>query len=297
MSFLGRAAVALADRCRRAGVVINEHTLTRDQTRRHITALGRQFDFIGLDELPSRLESRRERPFCLMTFDDGKRGNATESAAELERAGVPAVFYVVTEFLTHGRPLWFDRYRALIRRLGTAPRGLEQNAVKRLPFDVLTERLDRACDRYGVEADMQSDEVGPMTWDDARSLGQRGFVIGAHSRNHAILTLEPEDVAINNIQGSMADVTREVGVCSTFAFPNGNYTPELALLARAAGATTVMTTDPRWVDAYGSLWCLPRVQLFGPHSAGRIELKLAAAAVGRVLANPNGTGRRYSGRM
>lgn len=296
MTLLGRAAMALAGRSRRAGVIINEHTLTRAQTRCHVAALGRRFDFIGLDELPSRLESPRKRPFCLMTFDDGKRSNLTESAAELERAGVPAVFYVVTEFLTHGRPLWFDRYRALTRLLGTPPQGLEQMAVKRLPYEVLAERLDRACDQYGVEADVESDEVGPMTWDDARSLRQRGFVIGAHGRNHAILTLEPEDIAVANIQGSMADVTSEIGVCSTFAFPNGNYTADLALVAHAAGATTVMTTDPKWVDAYGSVCCLPRVQLFGPHTAGRIELKLAAAAVGNVLANPNGTGRRYGGR-
>ena len=41
--------------------------------------------------------------------------NATETAPELTRLGVPAVFYVVTSFLSNGDPLWFDRYGALRR--------------------------------------------------------------------------------------------------------------------------------------------------------------------------------------
>jgi peptidoglycan/xylan/chitin deacetylase (PgdA/CDA1 family) len=291
MTLLNRAAMALAQRFGRAGVIINEHTLTRDQTRLHVTALSRWFDFIALDELPARVESPRRRPFCLVTFDDGKRSNFTESAEQLERAGVPAVFYVVTNFLTHGRPLWFDRYRALLRHLGGAPQGLEIESVKRLPYEILISRLDSACARHGVEPDLESDEIRPMTWDEARSLRRRGFVIGAHGVDHAILTLEPKDAAFTNIQDSIAEVTREIGSCSSFAFPNGNYTPELAVRARACGASTVMTTEPIWVDSGRPSWCLPRVQLFGPNSAARIGLKLAVAAAGPVLRNPDGTGR------
>src|SRR5438067_734889 len=91
--------LALSRRLHRGGVIINEHTLTAEQTRRHVEALGRWFDFIDLDELPRRLANPGQRPFCLLTFDDGKRSNATQTAPELARLGVPAVFYVTTEFL------------------------------------------------------------------------------------------------------------------------------------------------------------------------------------------------------
>ena len=87
------------------GVIINEHTLTASQTRLHVETLSRWFDFIHYDELLDRISRPRSRPFCLLTFDDGKRSNATITAPELERLGVPAVFYVPTRFLTDGFPL------------------------------------------------------------------------------------------------------------------------------------------------------------------------------------------------
>ncbi|MGN6391697.1 MAG: polysaccharide deacetylase family protein [Gemmatimonadales bacterium] len=295
-SLLGPATMALAVRCRRGGVIINEHVLSASQTRRHIEALGRWFDFIALDELAGRLDRPRARPFCLVTFDDGKRSNATVAADELERAGVPAVFYVVTEFLTDGRPLWFDRYRALVAGLGSPPPGLETTRVKHLPYATLLARLDEACARSGFDADPGSDDVRPMSWDEARRLRQRGFELGAHGVRHAILTRESPDTARQSIRDSLARVAAEVGRCSTFAFPNGNYTAELALHARACGAATVMTVEPLWTDAGRPFWCLPRVQIFGPDRPGRIGWKLALAATGCVLPSPDGTDREYTWR-
>lgn len=296
--FVGRTALALAGRLRGGrpgGVIINGHSLTGRQTRLQIETLGRWFEFIHHDDLLERLGRRRARPFCLLTFDDGKRSCATEIAPELERLGVPAVFYVVTRFLTEGAPLWFDRLEALVRVLGRTPHGLEPETLKRLPHAVLHERLDRACAEHRAAPDMESDHVGPMSWDDARRLHRRGFAIGAHSLRHDILTLEPEAQALADIGQSIAEVAAELGTpCATFAFPNGNYTLRLVHHALHCGVQTIMTTEPRWADRRFPPWRLPRVQLFGGQSRSEIELKLAAAATGRLLANPNGTGRRYA---
>src|SRR5437867_1041087 len=136
-----RSFLGLASRLKQGGVIVNEHTLTQAQTRRHIEWLARCFDFIRLEDLPRRLTQRNRRPFCLMTFDDGKRSNATEVAPELARLGVPAVFYVTTEGLTRGVSLWFDRQQALVHTLGYCPANLELQTLKRLPFEELTERL------------------------------------------------------------------------------------------------------------------------------------------------------------
>jgi peptidoglycan/xylan/chitin deacetylase (PgdA/CDA1 family) len=276
------------------GVIVCGHTLSAAQARFQVEVLGRWFDFIHHDELPARLSRPRGRPFCLLTFDDGKRSNATELAPELERLGVPAAFYVVTRFLSGGRPLWFDRQEALVRALGRTPPGLEQPTLKRLPLDEAQERLDRACAAAGVTLDLASDDVRAMSWDDARALARRGFTIGAHGLHHAIVTNEKEEDARMDIVRSIAEVSRELGsMCVTYAFPNGNCTDVLARHAQAAGAATVMTTEPTWVTRQSALWRLPRVQLFGEQTRSRIELKLAAAATGRLLANPNGeSGRR-----
>ena len=287
------AIASRSDRAKRGGVIINEHVLTASETRRHVDALGRWFDFIHHDELLDRLARPKARPFCLLTFDDGKRSFATETAPELERLGVPAVIYVSTQFLTDRTALWFDRRIAIRRALGYLPPEIEREVLIRLPLASINERLDRACDKYKVTVDMEDDDVGPMSWDEARDLARRGFTIGSHSLRHAVLTCETEASALSDIKQSIAEVSSEIGTpCKSFAFPNGNYTARLARRALEAGAQTVMTTDPMWADNSFPLWRLPRVSLFGVYNRAAIELKMALAT-GWWLVNPNGTGRLY----
>jgi peptidoglycan/xylan/chitin deacetylase (PgdA/CDA1 family) len=296
LNLIGRSSMAIVSKTRQTkptGVIINEHSLTASQTRLHVETFSRWFDFIHHDELLDRLSRPRSRPFCLLTFDDGKRINATETAPELERLGVPAVFYVTTRFLTDRFPLWFDRSDAIRRSLGYIPPDLHVETLKQLPFTLLNERLDRACAEYQVAPDMECDDIRPMSWEEARGLARRGFTLGAHGLRHTVLTRETEAVALFEIRQSIEEVKTEIGECLTFAFPNGNYTKRLASYALECGVETVMTTEPMWVDSGFPLWRLPRVQIEDWHGHARIELKLAAAATGRLLANPDGTGRLY----
>jgi peptidoglycan/xylan/chitin deacetylase (PgdA/CDA1 family) len=285
--------LALVRRTKRGGVIINEHTLSRAQTALHVQVLGRWFDFISLAALPRRMARPAKRPFCLLTFDDGKRSNFTEAAPELERLGVPAVFYVTTDALTTGSCLWFDRREQLVKAIGHCPAGLELETLKQLPFDRLTERLQQACEDHQFKPGAETDDLRPMSWEQARSLGRRGFTIGAHGVTHAILTNETRKRAFAEIEESLAKVTLEMGAaCRTFAFPNGSYNQPLAQYALRSGARTVMTTEPTWVERPASLARLPRVQLFGNFSRARIEAKIALAAFAGALANPNGSGRQ-----
>ncbi len=286
--------LALARRRHGRGVIINEHTLSKAQTRLHAQVLGRWFDFIRLEDLPRRLAQPGKKPFCLLTFDDGKRSNFSETAPELEQLGIPAVFYITTEPVTTGSGFWFDRRAQLVQAIGHCPAGLELEALKQLSFDRLRERLEQACAVHRFQFDNGSDEVRPMSWEEVRSLHQRGFAIGAHGVTHAILTREPRPRAVAEIEESLGKVSQELGApCATFAFPNGNYDVALAEHARRCGARTVMTTEPTWAEERASLWRLPRIQLFGSFSRARIELKIALAAFKGLLANPDGSGRAY----
>jgi peptidoglycan/xylan/chitin deacetylase (PgdA/CDA1 family) len=285
--------LALA-RLRRGGIIINEHTLTEAQTRFHVEVLSRWFDFISLPDLPARLRRPARKPFCLLTFDDGKRSNFSNAAPELERLGIPAVFYVPTDFLSNGSTLWFDRRNQLVSALGFCPIELETERLKRLPFEVVTERLQSWSEKYKFTDPIEDDDIRAMSWDEARSLRRRGFAFGAHGVTHAILTREAERRAFTEIEQSMDAVSRELGVrCDTFAFPNGNGSRDLARHAVKCGAATVMTTAPMWVSQNTPLCCLPRLQLFGSFSQAKIEIKIALAALRGALANPDGSGRRY----
>jgi len=299
LNAIGRIGLELACHLKSGGVIVNEHVLDREQTRRHVDVLSRSFDFIQLNfiqlnDLPSQRYRRGKKPFCLLTFDDGKRSNATAVAPELERLGVPAVFFVVSGSLDDQAPLWFDRYRALQQELGAAPNGLSLPVLKQLPYALLIERIERACSQYGIDANLRDDNVGLMSWEQVRQLHRRGFSIGAHGHTHTILTRENKAAAFESIERSIAKVSDETGEpCPSFAFPNGNYTAELAQHAIRCGAKTVMTTEPTWVDQSFSLCRLPRLQMFGDDSPGKIRLKAAVAAAGLILKNPDGTGRLH----
>ncbi len=288
-----RIVAGIARAAGRAGVIINEHTLGRDETVLLVDSLSRWFEFIALDDLPARLESPRRTPFCLLTFDDGKKSNATVTAPTLRALGVPAVFYVVSDFLSQNEPLWFDTYDALMERLDAVPPGLERDTLKGLPHGVRMDRLRREIEQCGASVPM-SEAVQAMSWDEARRLADQGFAIGAHGASHAILTRESRETAFREIEDSLARVGRELGEpCRSFAFPNGNHDAQLCRHAAACGATTVMTTDPTWVDRHTPLWCLPRVQLYGSSDRRHILLKVALATVSGSLVNPDGTGRAY----
>lgn len=294
LNAIGMIGLALARHLKNGGVIVNEHVLDREQTRRHVAVLSRSFDFIHLSDLPRPLYRRGKKPFCLLTFDDGKRSNATAVAPELERLGVPAVFFVVSGSLDDQAPLWFDRHRALRKKLGAFPTGLSLEVLKQLPYALLIERIERACSQYGIDADLRDDDVGLMSWEQVRQLHRRGFSIGAHGHTHTVLTRENKAAAFENIERSIARVSEEIGEpCPSFAFPNGNYTAELAQHAVRCGVRTVMTTEPTWVDGSFPLWRLPRLQIFGDDSPGKIRLKAAVAATGLILRNPDGTGHLY----
>jgi len=278
------------------GVILNYHTLSETDTRLHVGYISRFFDFISHDDLLRRLRKATRRPFCLLTFDDGKKSNATETAPVLRQLGVPASFYVPTGFLSDGhRPLWFDRVAALEQHLPDLPEELHCNALKLHQFHTLSDLIEAACQRHGIDANMTDDGVRPMSWDDARALHTQGFTIGAHSEWHAILPRETDAVAKADIRTSMERISTELRTpCVTFCFPNGNYTRQLASHAQACGAETVFTTDPMWAGPTSQRWRLPRIQLSARRDMSYVAAKISAARIPGILANPDGTGRRYA---
>lgn len=276
------------------GVVIVEHLLDVEGTRRLVETLATEFEFVGHDQLMPALRRRpRGRPVCLLTFDDGKAAHRTLVAPELARLGVPAVFFSCTGHAASGEPMWFDRLAAL-RRRGRVPAGLELGVLKQLPNGEIDARLDAAVGEEPL------DLGNPVTWrpmslDELRELRDMGFVVGAHCVGHVIVRNESIESARAEVEQSIGTITCELGSCPSFAFPNGIATAELSALAIAAGATTVMTTQPTWLTETTQRHAVPRIMFDADFSGAKIEAKLVAAA-GSILPDPNGTGRAIARR-
>jgi len=288
LAVVARVVLPFARPCGRRGIIINNHNQTARQMRVQIDALGRYFTFVDHEGMVRALGSRgRGKPFCLLTFDDGKRVNILEAAPELRRRGVPAVFYVVSDAAGRGTPLWIDLANALEENVEGLPAELRVATLKELPHDEAVRRVTAACACYQISPDQADPAVQPMSWDEIRSLHAQGFTIGAHGRRHGILTEMPEEAARDEIRESTRAVSEALGApCPSFAFPNGNGTERLARYALECGVTTVMTTEPRWVGASARPAWLPRVQLYAKYDAGRVIAKVLAALPGLFLRDP-----------
>src|SRR6266480_5710669 len=88
----GRRSLEFVRLFKTGGVIVNEHVLSLEHTRRHVEVLGRSFDFIHLSDLQNRIHARNKKPFFLLTSADGKRSNATLLPRKLKRLAVPAPF-------------------------------------------------------------------------------------------------------------------------------------------------------------------------------------------------------------
>lgn len=276
------------------GIILGNHTQDGPQIKEEVEALAPFFDFIHHDHLVERMAAKHSKPFCLLTFDDGKKINAEESAPELEKMGVPAVFYLVTDHVSSGFPLWRDRHKSVVKFLGDEPDELRTEKLKKMPIAVINARVNEYCAKYGVEPDLTDPCVACMSWEDALRLSKKGFTIGAHTKTHPVLPNESSEKAEDEIRGSIKTIGKNIGTkCTTFAFPNGNYTDELAEYALSCGVGTVMTTEPVWVRTKTVLKQMPRIDIYNHYDKYRVLLKVSAAMPGFVLKNPDGTERRY----
>ncbi len=153
----------------------------------------------------------------ILTFDDGYADNHQTALPILERAGVPATFFIPTAFPDAGRLFWWDRvylsmkrstrdvalftYPTLLRvEPKKDPRGAAHavcDAFKRTPGPDLVrfyEELERST---GVvlsqEEERKLAQQAIMSWSMVRDLRARGMDVQSHSHDHFVLnTMSPE---------------------------------------------------------------------------------------------------------
>lgn len=179
--------------------------------------LASHYQPIKADALPDILAGKyKGKKIMLLTFDDGLRQIYDVVAPMLLRKGIPAVFFLNTDFIDN-KALMF-RYKASL----VTDWGKEQG-------DIFEVRKDKALQNYihepvsevEIKFDAFLKEYKPyMTSEQIKSLINQGFTIGAHSCSHPYyedLTLEEQlDETLNCIN----ILTTEFGLKQKlFAFP------------------------------------------------------------------------------
>lgn len=248
------------------------------------------FDIISLDEVPERLEERRQRPFAVFTLDDGYRDNRDHAYPIFKRHDVPFTIYVPSDYGDGEGDLWWLNLETVIGRQDHV--SLCMDGVARTFPAATTNEKNRAYDaiywwlrrqpenvtrelvaELSVRAGHDPKAFGRtmiMGWDELRELAADPLVtIGGHTKGHYAVARLSEEEARDEIVGGARRIEQELGrPCRHFSFPYGD---ELAAterdfaLAREAGFLTAVTTRKGLLHARhgGQLTSLPRLSLNG----------------------------------
>jgi len=203
--------------------------------------LTKHFQAVGLEELEAFRNGGRKpsKPCMFLTFDDGLSGIYDIVAPELLKRGIPAAFFINTDFIDN-QDLFF-RYKAslILDRLehNNYPKAVLENFQRRFHL-VRAGRINIREFVLGVTYQRRAelDEMAKLvdldfttflkvkkpylTSTQISELAYSGFYIGAHSKDHPLFTGLALDEQISQYRDSLTLVQQEFRLTNgLFSFP------------------------------------------------------------------------------
>jgi peptidoglycan/xylan/chitin deacetylase (PgdA/CDA1 family) len=275
-SGLARLAGTLTG-ARNAPVVIGYHRVVEDfassaktsipsllislrMLERHLDWIGRRYQFVDLHELGARLEREDSGdPIAAITFDDGYRDFYTHALPLLQRKGIPAAVFVVTDHVGTERIQIHDKlYLLLARRRRPIPRtwkGIHlPDLSSKSPYQAmrtLLETLPLAAVEKIVSALEVEDSIPDalwepcysLTWDTLERMQKAGVIVGSHTKAHPLMANETGARMREEAAGSRAEIEARLGtVVEHFAYPSGVFNTATVNAVAAAGYRFAYTT-------------------------------------------------------
>jgi peptidoglycan/xylan/chitin deacetylase (PgdA/CDA1 family) len=231
----------------------------------------------------------------VVTFDDAYHDNLTTASPVLVSAEVPATFFATTAHLDEPGEFWWDTLtRVLTEPDLPASLTFEQDPVA--SWTVTTD--DRRSFLQSVHGRMRTlssdhrdnllrqllDQAGPLgsrpharplIGSELRQLASRpGHKIGAHTRHHLSLPLQPGPVCLDECRESRRSLERLLQQpVRSLAYPFGDVTAGVTELAAEAGFTVGLTTEPAPVAPAHDVMRLPRLQVPSSREAFTSQLE------------------------
>jgi peptidoglycan/xylan/chitin deacetylase (PgdA/CDA1 family) len=118
-------------------------------------------------------------------------------------------------------------------------------------------------------------ELVGMSWEQLRTLAERGWEIGSHTRSHPHLTTLRPDLLAAELAGSRQDLQERFGrLCNSLAYPFGDFDDRVVEAAAKAGYTAAGSLD-RFVKPRALEW--PRIGIYLKDDLHRFEMKVSPA--------------------
>lgn len=224
--------------------------------------LARHYRVVSIEEVLEALEQPKRLPkrAVLLTFDDAYV-DFLPAWDILKKYRHPATLFVPTAFPAEpAKGFWWDRlFRSFVStaklaievkplgilRLDTAEcrrtsLRLVQDHIKKIPHAEAMVLVDQVCEDLGQASNGLR---CVLDWDDLRRLAKEGVALGAHTRNHPVLTKVTPEEAREEVLGSQQDLKREIGYCfPIFCYPAGAHDDSTVEMLRQEGFKLAFTT-------------------------------------------------------
>jgi peptidoglycan/xylan/chitin deacetylase (PgdA/CDA1 family) len=227
--------------------------------------------------LDAALERRAGDRFPVaLTFDDDLRSHVDVVGPALQRADLPAAFFLCGASLDAPHTFWWEDLQKLADRPDAAPLRLRSlpeldltPVVRRVPYAIhqaaeFIERLPREQhDAVSAELRVLAQQPdGRFAARDVAALAAGGFEIGFHSRRHYLLTtLDDRDLSTAMIEGR-EELEAVIGRRLTMiAYPHGKASARVAEAARSAGYELAFTASPTSVEPATDAFMVGRVEV------------------------------------
>jgi peptidoglycan/xylan/chitin deacetylase (PgdA/CDA1 family) len=236
-----------------------------DTFEKQMKFLKAHYSVISLDALIGFLANNKKPPpgSIIITFDDGWRDNYLFALPVLKKYGLPATIFLCTDYVGTSRMFWFQAVDSALRSGALTTRrmtdilnrleGIRQEEKKAIvqclaSTEALIEKLK------GLKPELQEKIVRAMTaesdlrisqtpnrrwmlnWEEIEEMGRDQISFGSHANSHRILThLNVAEVEEELIRSKRTIEERTRKQASSFAYPNGDYTPQIRELVKEAG--------------------------------------------------------------
>ncbi|MCY7353532.1 MAG: polysaccharide deacetylase family protein [Lysobacter sp.] len=258
-----------------------EYTLSTELLAHSLAFFKRHYNVVSLDQVLAARRSGTQLPSraLLITFDDGWADNADFALPELQRAGLPALLFVVADAIGQRQPFFQECIVAAWRRGALKVGELQASLQAHAAVAGLNDGEDIAALRAviaGIEAlepvvrervlapfeTVLDDGLRHMvSVQDLQRLQQGGVALGLHGKSHAPMTTVADlDAELGGARAALAAQLGQPGpVAESMSFPHGAHDSSIAQRAHESGYELVFTSVPVLNPAKAELgWLLGR---------------------------------------
>ncbi len=243
------------------GIVLREKTF--DNLAKYVSEC---YEAVGATEVIPGAAASKLR--FVITFDDGWSDNLGHALPIARRYRIPFIVFVCPGLDGANAPFWPEQVIGDLKSSSHSLTAAQVNSMieglKRIREDERGQRIAEVLHSYGVNAG----SARPFNGDSTLSMKEiaemhgDGVAIGSHTNTHQILTGVSPDAVRQEVRKSKGAIENALGgECKAFAYPNGNWSPEIKHILAEEGIELAFTTEVGAWTATSDPLSIPRVNV------------------------------------